>query len=173
MATFSGNRIQDTYNYVLDVLNVEQFGEMTQRIFNEQTTVFRINVSFGFILRNIETGEMRYYHSSHNNARFLEIPHWVRNQDDLKKFIDELNRNDLLEHIRQQRPDTKCVLQLVTNITFYVNKTATHPIGAPVHPITTFQTTRDYTTWLEDHMVLITTVSDSSGVQPCIMEPPI
>ena len=41
------------------------------------------------------------------------------------------------EFIRQQRPDTKWVVHLLTNVTFYVNKLFDHPIGArvvlPVH----------------------------------------
>jgi hypothetical protein len=38
----------------------------------------------------------------------------------------------MLEYIRQQRPDTKWVLHLLTNVTFYVNKLFDHPIGARV-----------------------------------------
>jgi hypothetical protein len=44
---------------------------MVRNIFIQQTSAFRINVSFGFILRNVETGELRYYHPSQNNARFF------------------------------------------------------------------------------------------------------
>jgi hypothetical protein len=44
---------------------------MVRRIFKQQTTAFKINLSFGFILRNVETGELRYYHSSQNNSRLL------------------------------------------------------------------------------------------------------
>jgi hypothetical protein len=35
-----------------------------------------------------------------------------------------------LEYIRQQGPDTKWVVHLLTNVTFYVNKLFDHPIGA-------------------------------------------
>jgi hypothetical protein len=38
----------------------------------------------------------------------------------------------MLEYIRQQRPDTKWVVHLLTNVTFYVNKINNHPIGAGV-----------------------------------------
>jgi hypothetical protein len=41
------------------------------------------------------------------------------------------------EFVRQQRPDTKWVVHLLTNVTLYVNKLFDHPIGArvvlPVH----------------------------------------
>ena len=102
---------------------------MVQHIFANQTTAFKINVSFGFMLRNVETGELRYYHSSQNNARFLDVPHLIRNEEDLERFLEELSRHDMLEFIRQQRPDTKWVVQLLTNVMFYVNKLIGHPIG--------------------------------------------
>ena len=108
------------------------FPEMIRNIFTQQTSAFRINVSFGFILRNVETGELRYYHPSQNNARFFDVPHLIRNEEDLDKFQDELSHHDMLEYIRQQRPDTKSVVHLLTNVTFYVNKINEHPIGASV-----------------------------------------
>ena len=81
-----------------------------------------MNVSFGFILRNVETEELRYYHSSQNNSRLFDVPHLIRNEEDLDKFLADLSREDILEFIRQQRPDTKWVVHLLTNVTFYVNK---------------------------------------------------
>ena len=38
----------------------------------------------------------------------------------------------MLEYIRQQRPDTKWVVHLLSNVTFYVNKINEYPIGASV-----------------------------------------
>jgi hypothetical protein len=48
----------------------------------------------------------------------------------LERFLEELSRHDILEFIRQQCPDTKWVVHLPTNVTFYVNKLFNHPIGA-------------------------------------------
>jgi hypothetical protein len=47
---------------------------------------FKINLSFGFILRNVETGELRYYHSSQNNSRFFDAPHLIRTEEDLERL---------------------------------------------------------------------------------------
>jgi hypothetical protein len=109
--------------------------EMVRRIFTHQTTAFTINLSFGFMLRNVETGELRYYHHSQNNARCFDVPHLIRTEEDLERFLDDLSRHDMLEYIRQQRPVTKCVVHLLTNVTFYVNKINNHPIfsGAAHH----------------------------------------
>ena len=130
----TGNRVQDRYNFTLHEMTASTFTEMVHRIFREQTTAFKINLSFGFFLRNIETGELRYYHPSQNNARFFDVPHLIRTEEDLERFLDELSRHDILEYIRQQRPDTKWVVHLQTNVTFYLNKLIQHPIGARVAP---------------------------------------
>jgi hypothetical protein len=74
---------------------------MIHHIIRKQVTAFKINVSFGFILRNVETEELRYYHSSQNNSRFFDVPHLIRNEEDLDKFLADLSREDILEFIRQ------------------------------------------------------------------------
>jgi len=84
------------------------------------------------MLRNVETGELRYFHSSFNNNRYFDIPHRILNEEDLERFIEEIARQDMLEYIRQKRPDTKWVVQLITNVTFYVKKINNYPIGADV-----------------------------------------
>ena len=36
--------------------------------------------------------------------------------------MEELSRHDILEYIRKQRPNTKWVVHLLTNVTFYLDK---------------------------------------------------
>ena len=68
---YHSDRGSDRYNFALHEMTASTFTEMVHQIFREQTTAFKINVSFGFSLRHMETGELRYYHSSQNNSRFL------------------------------------------------------------------------------------------------------
>ena len=67
----SRNRVQDRYNFTLNDVMSSTFPENERNIFTQQTWAFRINVLLGFILRNVETGELLYYHHSQNNARFF------------------------------------------------------------------------------------------------------
>jgi hypothetical protein len=41
----TGNRVQDSYNFTLHEMTASTFTEMVHRIFREQTTAFKINVS--------------------------------------------------------------------------------------------------------------------------------
>ena len=107
--------------------------EQLSRIFADQTTVFKVNLSFGFILRNTETGALQYHHPSANNNLVLEQPFLVSNREDLERAIGEISNIDFLEWIRQQRPNSKWVVDLVTNITWFVWKLRDNLIGRGSH----------------------------------------
>ena len=85
-------------------------------------TSFKINASYGCVLEHKVTGELRYYHSSSNNATLLERARVVRRIEDLRAFYDALAAIDLEEMATQRRPDTTWRLRSVTNLTFYVYK---------------------------------------------------
>ena len=99
------------------------------RIFADQSTVFKVNFAFGFIPRNTETGALQYHHPSANNNLVLEQPFLVSNQDDLDRLYQEINNIDFLEWVRQQRPNSKWIVDVVTNVTWFVTKLRDHPIG--------------------------------------------
>ena len=84
--------------------------DQLQQLFRDQTHRFKVNISFGFILRHAETGEMRYYHSSHNQGRIFEAPRLINNQEDFDAFIEDILQEDILEWVRQQRENTKWVV---------------------------------------------------------------
>ena len=123
-------RLQRIYNVDLRL----PIPDLEQVIFYDQDVSFKMNASFGFVLRNQETGELRYFHSSLNNERVLEVPHLVRNQEEFQTGLSRIMTDrDALEHLRAQRPNSKWVVHKVTNLTFYVNPIIEHPIGESVN----------------------------------------
>ena len=86
-------------------------------------------MSFGFILCNTETAALQYHHPSANNNLVLEQPFLISNQADLDRLYEQVNNIDFLEWIRQQRPNSKWVVDLVTNVTSFAWKIRDHPIG--------------------------------------------
>ncbi|KXJ24425.1 Zinc finger and SCAN domain-containing protein 22 [Exaiptasia diaphana] len=69
-----GNRLADSYNFRLYSRLPDELLHHLDDIFNDQNSVFKINVAFGFILRNNETNELPYYYTSRNNNPFLINP---------------------------------------------------------------------------------------------------
>ena len=92
-----GNRVQDWYNFRVNSLNMGKLVGDVERIFQDQTTVFKLNISFGFVLFNNETEQMQYHHSSANNNRVFETPFLVRNREDLQQVRSALENLDVFE----------------------------------------------------------------------------
>ena len=119
------NRLSDWYNFRLTSLQTQETSNHLDEIFTDQSTVFKLNVFFGFILRNNETGELQYYYASRN----IEEPFQITTAADLSQVREALKNLDVLEWVRQRLPNCKWVVDTVTNITFFVTKIRGHPIG--------------------------------------------
>lgn len=101
----------------LSTINPHSLRQQLSQIFADQPTVFKINLSFGFILQNTETRALQYHHPSANNNLVLEQPFLVSNQDDFELLYDQIRNIDSLEWVHQQRPSSKWVVDLIMNIT--------------------------------------------------------
>ena len=99
-------------------------------LFDQQTTAFKINCSYGFVLREKQSGRLRCYHSSNNCCgRLLEEPSLITNRDDFDRFLARIAESDILQWAIAQRPNSDWVVELVTNVTFFINRIVHHPIG--------------------------------------------
>jgi G:T-mismatch repair DNA endonuclease (very short patch repair protein) len=101
-------------------------------IFRSQTKAFKINFSYGFVLRHVETSELRYFHASQNNARLLDVPRLVRNKEDFTNVLEDIHQEDILQFVHLQRENTKWTVHIVTNLCVYVNPIKDHPIGSSI-----------------------------------------
>ena len=119
----------DWYNYRLSSLQPRDIIQHLDEIFADQSNVFKLNVSFGFILRNNETGDLQFYYASRNNEQVFEEPFQIATAADLQQVRESLQNLDVLEWIRQRRPNSKWVVEQVTNVTFFITKLRGHPIG--------------------------------------------
>ena len=64
-------------------------GDMLRTIFRAQKNAFKINLAFGFILSNVETGEKRYYYPSQNGLIF-DQPLVVADEADLQRVLQRV-----------------------------------------------------------------------------------
>ena len=120
-------QIVSIYNFDLS----ENLPNLVDVIFRPQNNSFRINLSYGYILQNRNTGERRYFHSSMNNAAFLDTPFFVRTEADFIQFMEQTTQDNVLE--QAQRPNSEWIVSQVSNVTYYVFHIITHAIGfAPV-----------------------------------------
>ena len=122
--------VQTRYNRRLTSLDTRDSHEQLRVLFDQQTTSFKINCSFAFILKEKQSGRLKYYHSSNNCCgRFMEEPALITNRADFDSFLERIREPDILQWVIAQRPNSDWVCEHVTNATFFLNKIVQHPIG--------------------------------------------
>ena len=121
-------KIQNIFNIFYDRDFKDLIEAIAERIMAYQKNRFKINYSLGFILKNLETKELRYYHASFNNAQMLETALLINNRKDLINFFNSLAEESFYDGLT--RPDTKWKVVQISNITFYANNLKDAPLGA-------------------------------------------
>ena len=104
--------------------------KIVEQILKSQFQRFKLNYSFGYVLKNIDNEELRYYHASYNNNVMMSTARLISNRLELIQFLNELAEKSFFDKIN--RPDTKWRVVDITNITFYVNHLKDAPLGAPI-----------------------------------------
>ena len=122
--------VQTRYNHRLTTMDTRELQEPLRQLFEEQTTSFKLNLSYAFILKNKTTNRLKYYHSSNNCCgRLLEEPSLITNRGDFDRFLERIREPDILQWAFSQRPNSDWVCEHVTNATFFLNRIVQHPIG--------------------------------------------
>ena len=107
-------------NYNLPLTNdfsVYELMEHMEEVYEIQQHAFRLNLHFGLILVNTETGEYRYF-VPHENEALFPRPINISRRHDLTKLRNRLDRFYVVDYILQQRPNSKWKPVLVTNVKF-------------------------------------------------------
>ena len=122
-------QIRSDYNLPTNDLQegVDPLMEQVQSIFDMETQAFRLNLAFGLILHNFETGEYRYF-IPYQNEQLFDHNITISTQNDLSKLKLKLESMDISAYARKQRPDTKWKPHLITNVIFFIHKTS-YPLG--------------------------------------------
>jgi len=115
-------RIKYVYHYLM----TEQYSrELVENylsvIRQEHDNGCKINVAFGYILENIESRELRFFHPS-NNTMIFDTPRLIQSDPDYKQLLGELERQDVYEYANTQRPSTKWLVVKIVCMRFDVYK---------------------------------------------------
>ena len=124
------NKVQSIFNFYYNKDLKELIEKILEIILKQQKTRFKINYSLAYILKNIETEELRYFHASYNNHLMLKTALLISNRQELLDFLNSIAEENFIESIT--RPDTKWKIVQISNITFYVNHLQDAPLGGSV-----------------------------------------
>ena len=62
------------FNFKLSKLNPNEIKEKLKEIFEKLNCAAKVNLALGFIFRNVDTGEYRYFYT-HENKTYFEKSH--------------------------------------------------------------------------------------------------
>ena len=116
------------FNYAEETLNETIVNENFDHFFNNLKCAAKVNLVFGFILKNMEDGGFRYFYAHENNT-LLDRPKLVCTQDELAKLKDFLNETDVIESCSQEKMNTKWKFYKLTNLTVFAALLKEVPMG--------------------------------------------
>ena len=108
---------QHVYNFAITKLSPEVMAEKLRDVFLKLDSTAKINVSLGFVLRNIENSEYRYYYA-HENSLIFNTSQILSIEKDLHDIIATLSSEDLVERATRERSNTKWKFAFAANMTF-------------------------------------------------------
>ena len=121
------------YNFpITNDFSVATLMQHVREIYRRENQVFRINLIFGLILKNRETGEYRYFKPYRNEDIFKDSLQ-IADAGDLNKFRQRVAGLNFNDYVLRQRPNSKWIPVLVTNVRYWVNK-ADYPMGNGILP---------------------------------------
>ena len=84
------------FNFQMSKLDTKIINEKLEEVFNKLDSAGKINIALGFVLRNIETAENRYFYA-HENYTLFEKSHLLCTQADLIKIQGKVEKFDIVE----------------------------------------------------------------------------
>ena len=84
------------HNYAVETLNETIVNEKLDHFFNKLNCTSKVNLAFGFILKNIEDGRFRYFYA-HENKTLLDRSKLSCTHDDLAKMKNFLDKTDVIK----------------------------------------------------------------------------
>ena len=120
--------LQKVNNYAINTVNAEIVNEKLDHFFNTLKCAAKVNMAFGFILKNIEDGKYRYYYAHENNT-LLDRSKLVCTKEDLEKLKSYLVKTDVIETCTRERNNTKWRFFKLTNLTVFAALLRDVPMG--------------------------------------------
>ena len=124
------NGRHEVFNFQMSKLDTKIINDKLEEVFNKLDSAAKINIALGFVLRNVETGEYRYYYAHENNT-LIEKSHLLYTKADLITVQGKVGKFDIVEQCIQERQNTKWRLKLITNVTIFAALLKNIPMGCP------------------------------------------
>ena len=104
------------------------FHDKLDYVFKELKCAEKVNLAFGFVLKNIEDGMCRYFYAHENNT-IMERAKLLFTQADMTNLKDRMQKTDIVDICTRERANRKCKFYKLTNLTFFAALLKDVPMG--------------------------------------------
>ena len=109
--------LKDIYHFPLLVDGDSEIVSKLKEVLANYSKAIKVNVAFGFILQDRVNKELKFFHPS-NNTMVFKLPRLVNSTSDVTSILDDIEKEDLFEYARQQRPSTRWTVERIICIRF-------------------------------------------------------
>ena len=102
---------------VIGELNDKTVKQFMEKVVDDRKDTFKLNLALGYILRHIESGELRFFYPS-QNSMLLDLPILIDNRQDIKQVLEKLSVEYLNAHVYTQLPSTKWLIAKIICLRF-------------------------------------------------------
>ena len=116
------------FNFAVNILTTQVIEEKLDHVLDKLKCVAKLYLALGFILKNIEDANFRYFYTHENNT-LLEQSKLVSKKGDMAKLKKILMKTDKNESCTKERSKTKWRFFKITNLTIVAALPREIPMG--------------------------------------------
>ena len=122
------NGRQRVFNFAISSFDVSLLNDKLVYVFKELKCAAKVNLAFGFVLRNFEDGMCRYFYAHENNT-IMERSKLVCTPDDIANPKEKIQKMDNIDLCTQERANTNWKFYKLTNVTVFAALLKDIPMG--------------------------------------------
>ena len=107
-------------NFAMSSFDMSLLNEKLDYVFKELKCAAKVNLAFGFVLKNIEDGICRCFYA-HGNNTIMERAKLVCRQADMSNLTDRMKKMDIVDLCTRERSNTKWKFYKLTNLTIFAS----------------------------------------------------
>ena len=115
-------------NFAMSTFDNSLINEKLDLVFKGLKCDAKVNLAFGFVLKNVKDGSCRYFYAYENNT-VMERSKLVCTPDNITKLKEKLQKMDIVDLCTRERTNTKWNFYKLTNLTVFAALLKDVPVG--------------------------------------------
>ena len=109
---------QRVFNFPMSTFDNSLINKKLDLVFKGRKCAAKVNLIFGFVLKNVENGSCRYSYA-HENYTVMEMSKLVYTPNDITNLEQKLQKMDIVDLCTQERANTKWKFYKLTKLTVF------------------------------------------------------